>query len=243
MIMVDLVGLHEDPLTNIYCAYDEANIHELDALIVGPEGTPYHGGFYCFRINFTTRYPFEPPRVRFLTNNPTARFNPNLYESGKVCLSILGTWEGPGWTSAMNLKSLLLSLQSLLSTNPLRNEPGMEKENPGSVRNKDFNEIVSYYNISDSIIKTLAEPHVPRLKDVIHEYFLKNAGQYESILGSLKDRPNRTVRSCYQALVNMDWATARSGLERTLNTVRSDGRAAGEAVEVGKMHDLMEVDT
>ena len=24
------------------------------------------------------------------------RFNPNLYNDGKVCLSILGTWAGPG---------------------------------------------------------------------------------------------------------------------------------------------------
>ena len=243
MIMVDLVGLHDDPLTNIYCAYDEANIHELDAVIVGPEGTPYHGGFYCFRINFTTRYPFEPPRVRFLTNNPTARFNPNLYESGKVCLSILGTWEGPGWTSAMNLKSLLLSLQSLLSNNPLHNEPGMEKENPASTRNRDFNEIVSYYNISEAIIKTLTEPHVPRLKDAIHEHFLKNVDAYEGIFDSLKDRPSRTVRSCYQALVNMDWVTTRLRLERTMNVVRRNGCAAIETVKVRKEDNLMEVET
>jgi ubiquitin-protein ligase len=25
------------------------------------------------------------------------RLNPNLYHDGKVCLSLLGTWSGPGW--------------------------------------------------------------------------------------------------------------------------------------------------
>ena len=28
------------------------------------------------------------------TGNGTVRFNPNLYHCGKVCLSLLGTWEG-----------------------------------------------------------------------------------------------------------------------------------------------------
>ena len=28
------------------------------------------------------------------TGNGVVRFNPNLYQCGKVCLSLLGTWEG-----------------------------------------------------------------------------------------------------------------------------------------------------
>ena len=28
------------------------------------------------------------------TGGGTVRFNPNLYNSGKVCLSLLGTWPG-----------------------------------------------------------------------------------------------------------------------------------------------------
>ena len=28
------------------------------------------------------------------TGNGSVRFNPNLYQDGKVCLSLLGTWEG-----------------------------------------------------------------------------------------------------------------------------------------------------
>ena len=28
------------------------------------------------------------------TGNGVVRFNPNLYHCGKVCLSLLGTWEG-----------------------------------------------------------------------------------------------------------------------------------------------------
>lgn len=28
------------------------------------------------------------------TGQGTVRFNPNLYQDGKVCLSVLGTWHG-----------------------------------------------------------------------------------------------------------------------------------------------------
>ena len=39
------------------------------------------------------------------------RFNPNLYDCGKVCLSLLGTWSGPSWDPTA---STLLQVQPLL---------------------------------------------------------------------------------------------------------------------------------
>ena len=47
---------------------------------------------------------------------------------GKVCLSILGTWSGPKWTSIMDITTVLLTLQSLLDENPLHHEPGQRKK-------------------------------------------------------------------------------------------------------------------
>ena len=40
------------------------------------------------------------------------------YASGKVCLSILGTWAGPSWSPTQSLGSVLLSIQSLLHATP-----------------------------------------------------------------------------------------------------------------------------
>lgn len=31
--------------------------------------------------------------------------NPNLYADGKVCLSLLGTWSGPGWEKGVSTLS------------------------------------------------------------------------------------------------------------------------------------------
>ncbi|CAF9936078.1 MAG: hypothetical protein HETSPECPRED_010003 [Heterodermia speciosa] len=78
-------------------------------------------------------YPTSPPAVQAkTTNGGRTRFNPNIYAGGKVCLSILGTWRGePGeeWSSAQGLESILLSIQSLMSSNPYENEPGFETAN------------------------------------------------------------------------------------------------------------------
>lgn len=36
------------------------------------------------------------------------------YAGGKVCLSLLGTWQGPGWTPQSTILQVLLSIQSLI---------------------------------------------------------------------------------------------------------------------------------
>ena len=69
-----------------------------------------------------------PPKVIYQTRDGKIRFNPNLYTCGKVCVSILNTWAGPQWTSCQSLKSVLISLQSLLNDKPIQNEPGFENE-------------------------------------------------------------------------------------------------------------------
>ena len=45
------------------------------------------------------------------------KLNPNLYEDGKVCVSLLGTWSGKGtetWTPNSNMLQLLVSIQGLI---------------------------------------------------------------------------------------------------------------------------------
>ncbi|KAL4996778.1 ubiquitin-conjugating enzyme/RWD-like protein [Aspergillus recurvatus] len=110
--------------------YDEKDIRNVRAIILGPPETPYQFGLFEFSIKFGKDYPARAPSVRAVTTNSgTCRFSPNLYAGGKVCLSILGTWTGqPGeqWSSAQGLESVLISIQSLMSSNPYENEPGYE---------------------------------------------------------------------------------------------------------------------
>ena len=114
---------HSLSLENIYYKHDEENILKGYALIIGQKHTPYGYGYYFFEFNFPDNYPFSPPVVRYLTNDGTMRFNPNLYTNGKVCLSILNTWSGESWTSCQTISSVLLTLSIVLCENPLLNEP------------------------------------------------------------------------------------------------------------------------
>jgi len=123
----DLTQARELTSEGIFVDYDEQNMTKLHAIIIGPDGTPYEGGIFRFLMTIPQSYPHHSPKVKFLTTDGgRVRFNPNLYDDGKVCLSILGTWEGPGWTPAMSINSVLLSIRSLLCEEPFYNEPGYD---------------------------------------------------------------------------------------------------------------------
>jgi ubiquitin-conjugating enzyme E2 Z len=117
---------NEDMKSNgIYYFMDEKSVMKGTALIIGPGGTPYEGGYWFFSVLFNDNHPFEPPQVLTLTQDGRTRFNPNMYREGKVCLSLLGTWsQGDKWTSVQTLGSVLLSILGMVLTDqPLRNEP------------------------------------------------------------------------------------------------------------------------
>ena len=116
-LMKDKIMMQKEHLRDegIYIDWDDHDIYKVNAMIIGPNDTPYENGFYFFKFKFTEKFPFKPPQCKFMTIDNKVRFNPNLYASGKVCLSLLGTWAGPKWTACQNIRSLLLSIQSLLS--------------------------------------------------------------------------------------------------------------------------------
>lgn len=121
---------------------DEDRYDCMRALIFGPDGTPYANGAFMFDIFLPWDYPDSPPRVNFLTTaGGRVRFNPNLYQDGKVCLSLLGTWSGPSWTRESTLLQVLVSIQALiLVPEPFFNEPGYEKS-AGTPRGKQSSEV------------------------------------------------------------------------------------------------------
>lgn len=83
-------------------------------MIRGPEKTPYAGGLFLFDVKLPQTYPLQPPLCHYYSYCDD-RLNPNLYEDGKVCLSLLGTWSGHGvelWSPKdSNLLQLLVSIQ------------------------------------------------------------------------------------------------------------------------------------
>lgn len=96
--------------------HDDTNVSFLRALVVGPKNTPYENGCFCFDIYLPPDYPRVSPSVTLLTTgSSTVRFSPNLYADGKVCLSLLGTWNGPGWIpNKSNIYQVLVSIQAMI---------------------------------------------------------------------------------------------------------------------------------
>ncbi|KAJ1284764.1 hypothetical protein BS78_03G230300 [Paspalum vaginatum] len=119
--------LEMDLPDTIYVRVYEDRMDLLRAVIVGPAGTPYHDGLFFFDVYFPSRYPIKPPLVNYHSGG--LRLNPNLYQCGKVCLSLLNTWAGSGcetWNpSNSTMLQVLVSIQALvLNARPYFNEPG-----------------------------------------------------------------------------------------------------------------------
>lgn len=122
--------LQNDLPVGIHVRVYEERMDLLRACIVGAAGTPYHDNLFFFDVFFPPDYPHEPPSVHYHSGG--LRLNPNLYESGKVCLSLLKTWTGTGnevWNpESSTVLQLLLSLQALvLNEKPYFNEAGYDK--------------------------------------------------------------------------------------------------------------------
>lgn len=98
------------------------------------------------------------------------RLNPNLYDCGKVCLSLLGTWTGKQSENWIPEKStmlqVLVSIQALiLNDKPFFNEPGYESTYTGAEgerRSNDYNENVFILSLK-TMMYTLRRPPKVRL--------------------------------------------------------------------------------
>lgn len=136
--------------SSILFRINKKNINYASFFIIGPEGTPYHNGIFEFHMYYPDNYPLSSPQVNLMTTgNGSVRFNPNLYECGKVCLSLLGTWSGElneKWNPQVStVLQVLISIQSLIFIDePYFNEPGFEKSRyteKGIFNSKKYNEL------------------------------------------------------------------------------------------------------
>ena len=175
----------------IFCTFDEDDVFRVRAMLVGPEDTPYEYGFYFFDMHFPQDYPFKPPHVTYETRMGRVRFHPNLYANSKVCLSILGTWSGPSWTSAQTLSSVLLTILSLLTKDPLTNEPGFETPKPHSKKDhENYESMVAFENYRTALFRMIEQPPngFEAFVPIMHQCFVANASRIEKRLCILHER-------------------------------------------------------
>jgi len=165
--------------STIWVRVNESKIHYWRAMISGPESTPYSGGLFIFDIMAPSEYPNVAPKVNLqTTGGATVRFNPNLYNCGKVCLSLLGTWQGDQGESwhpkTSTLLQVLMSIQALiLVPDPFFNEPGYERVRntaEGDMQSRSYNETIREATIRFAMLGHLKSPP-PELKETIIRHF------------------------------------------------------------------------
>lgn len=110
----------------------EDRIDLMSVMIEGPRYTPYECGLFVFDIQLGPDFPISPPSCTYISYC-SDRLNPNLYEDGKVCVSLLGTWSGRGsevWCpNSSTLLQVIVSIQGLILVDePYYNEAGYEKQ-------------------------------------------------------------------------------------------------------------------
>ncbi|KAF3949335.1 hypothetical protein CMV_024785 [Castanea mollissima] len=102
-LMRDFKRLQQDPPAGISGAPQDNNIMLWNAVIFGPDDTPWDGGTFKLTLQFTEDYPNKPPTVRFVSR----MFHPNIYADGSICLDILQNQ----WSPIYDVAAILTSIQ------------------------------------------------------------------------------------------------------------------------------------
>lgn len=140
----------------------------LQVLITGPADTPYANGCFEFDVFFPPDYPSSPMQINLeTTGRHSVRFNPNLYNDGKVCLSVLNTWHGrpeEKWNAqTSSFLQVLVSIQSLiLVPEPYFNEPGFERSRgtpSGTHSSREYNSNIYQACVRWAMLEQIRNPN------------------------------------------------------------------------------------
>ena len=200
-LLRDIRDVMTDPALDecgIIYRHSETDILTGYACIVGSSDTLYFGGYYFFMFKFPTNYPHSPPVVSYLTNTNNIRFHPNFYANKKVCVSIVNTWRGEQWSGCQNVRSILMTFQTLLDKEPLLHEPGIRASHSDFIP---YHLIVEYYNYKFACLTLMKElttyimiepSLVPEFQEFMNRKFRENKTRIREILTDLvKKHPER----------------------------------------------------
>ncbi|KAJ0423734.1 hypothetical protein BJY00DRAFT_43796 [Aspergillus carlsbadensis] len=169
--------------SGIFARTWESRMDLMRVMMIGPEGTPYEHAPFVIDFCFTPDFPSQPPLAFFHSwTNGQGRINPNLYEDGKICLSILGTWPTrnpdeswiPGRSTVLQILVSIMGL--VLVKAPFYNEAGYEilaSEDNKRVESLQYTERV-FIMTRRFILQALQNP-IHGLTDVLFWYYLPDS--------------------------------------------------------------------
>lgn len=133
-LIKDLKELRDEPLIGTNCEPLEDNLMIWYGIVMGMDGTPYENIPIRFTLEFSSEYPNKAPKCFFDTDIKYQGGASYKDSSGRyvVCLNIFGNldhvhteWktQQEGWTPAYTVKTILLSMQSLMISDMLSSSP------------------------------------------------------------------------------------------------------------------------
>jgi ubiquitin-protein ligase len=171
--------LHNDGSVFIRWGAEGGEAHLFKILVFPSLSTPYGGGAYEFDMYIPPEYPNTHPTMKFVTTGGgTVRFNPNLYNCGKICLSLLGTWSGEKWNPKIsNIYQICVSILGLIFVeDPYFNEPGYQNSQgteKGNSQSEKYNDNIKIQNIRYGIINMIKTPP-KEFEEVIKKHYEMN---------------------------------------------------------------------
>ena len=170
----------------------------------------------CARCSPPSPSHDDSPKVNLqTTGGGSVRFNPNLYNCGKVCLSLLGTWQGDqgeSWhAKTSTLLQVLMSIQALiLVPDPFFNEPGYERTRgtpEGDRQSRAYNETIREATVRYAMIGQLKNP-APELKEAILGHFrMRRPEVLEQVRGWASDSGNSSRHATTMATLVTELVT------------------------------------
>ncbi|KAJ6661054.1 hypothetical protein lerEdw1_016855, partial [Lerista edwardsae] len=103
--------LTTEPPVGVTCWQNGSRLDDLRAQILGSASTPYEKGIFNLEVVVPERYPFEPPKMRFLT----PIYHPNIDSAGRICLDVLRLPPKGAWRPSLSIATLLTSIQMLMN--------------------------------------------------------------------------------------------------------------------------------
>lgn len=89
---------------------EELNPFEWKAVINGPIGSPYEGGYYKLKVTFKDDFPISGPIIKFITKI----YHCNISDNGDICLNIIKYWDPKKWDRNKTMDSIFKSIYDML---------------------------------------------------------------------------------------------------------------------------------
>jgi len=243
----EITALSNSLPDGIFLRVNQDRFDKMKVMITGPVDTPYENGLFIFDLYIPPEYPRAPPKMDLCTTgNGQFRFNPNLYNTGKVCLSLLGTWSGPGWDpNVSTILQLLVSVQAMILVDyPYENEPSYAALR-FSDESKSYNAGIRHASVLFAmcwLLDSKSPAPVPSyFKEVVDAHFIVHREQILKCMNSWEElnAVNKGRNCSYCSWTTLfppgAWEINRAALEKSMNAlvgVESDSTAKAQETAV-----------